>query len=53
MWEFIGFNENDDYVFNHPDYGSNTVGKYSEINTEGAQDLEHALLIVHNSIIEQ
>lgn len=52
MWEFIGYNENQDYVFNHPDFGSNTVGRYSEMNIEGAQDLEHAYTIVNNSIIE-
>lgn len=53
MWEFVGLDENGDYRFTHPEYGSNTVGKYSEENTEGAQDLEHALLIVNNSVVEQ
>lgn len=50
MWQFIGLDENGDYKFIHPDFGKNTVGKFSELNPAGVQSAEHALEIINSQI---
>ncbi len=47
MWQFICFDENGDYKFIHPEFGTNTVGTYSEENPYGATSIEHAIEILN------
>lgn len=49
MIDYIGLNDNGDYVFHHTTKGKLTVGKWSVDNPSGGTNSEHAWIIAEQS----